>query len=67
MEKENSTNFSGLNYSRWDLFNADNKDSLLSPPETTYEYLVRQKVKVAQDCSFVYDRVHYSMPRKYLY
>ena len=26
----------------------------------------RRQVKVGQDFSFVYDKVHYSMPRKYL-
>ncbi len=31
-----------------------------------YEYLERKKVKVGQDFSFTFDKVHYSMPRKYL-
>lgn len=66
VERENRTNFSGLNYSRWDLFKAEEKESLLPLPETPYEYLVRKTVKVAPDFSFVYDKVHYSMPRKYL-
>ena len=66
VEQENRTNFTGLNYSRLDLFHAEEKDSLLPLPETPYEYLVRKKVTVAQVFSFVYDKVHYSMPRKYL-
>ena len=39
---------------------------MLPLPETPYEYLVRKKVKVAPDFSFVFEKVHYSMPRKYL-
>ena len=66
MNAENHANLSGLNYSRWDLFNSDERDSLLPLPKTPYEYLVRQKVRVGQDFSFMYDKVHYSMPRKYL-
>ncbi|MFR8716223.1 Mu transposase domain-containing protein [Dorea sp.] len=31
-----------------------------------FEYLERKIVKVAQDFSFTFDKVHYSMPRKYL-
>ena len=30
------------------------------------KYLERKTVKVAQDFSFTFDKVHYSMPRKYL-
>lgn len=66
MEQENRANLSGLSYSRRDLFSAEEKDSLLPLPESPYEYLVRKKVKVAPDFSFVIDKVHYSMPRKYL-
>lgn len=66
MEAENCVNFSKLNYSRRDLFEKEEKDALLPLPETQYEYLVRKKVTVSPDFSFVYDTVHYSMPRKYL-
>ena len=66
MEAENCVNFSKLNYSRRDLFEKEEKEALLPLPETQYEYLVRKKVTVSPDFSFVYDTVHYSMPRKYL-
>ena len=66
MEQENRENFQGLTYSRRDLFESGEKESLLPLPETVYEYVERRKVKVGQDFSFVHDKVHYSMPRKYL-
>ena len=66
MARENRENFQGLNYSRCDLFEREEKEALLPLPETPYEYLERKLVKVSQDFSFVYDKVHYSMPRKYL-
>ncbi len=66
MEKENSENFQGLSYSRRDLFEAEEKDALLPLPNTLYEYLERKSVKVGSDFSFTFDKVHYSMPRKYL-
>ena len=66
MEQENRENFQGLTYSRRDLFESGERESLLPLPETVYEYVESRKVKVGQDFSFVYDKVHYSMPRKYL-
>jgi transposase len=66
MEEENRVNFTKLSYSRRDLFEKEEKDALLPLPETPYEYLVRKTVTVSPDFSFVYDSVHYSMPRKYL-
>ena len=66
MERENRVNFSKLSYSRRDLFESEEKESLLPLPETKYEYLERKTVTVNPDFSFVFDQVHYSMPRKYL-
>ena len=66
MERENNANFSKLTYSRRDLFEKEEKDSMLPLPATQFEYLERKTVTVAQDFSFTYDQVHYSMPRKYL-
>ena len=66
VDAENRANFEGLSYSRRDLFLSEEKESLLSLPPTKFEYLERKKVKVAQDFSFIYDKVHYSMPRLYL-
>ena len=56
MAQENRENFQGLSYSRRDLFEREEKESLLPLPENPYEYLERKLVKVS----------HYSMPRKYL-
>lgn len=66
MERENSLNFSGLSYSRRDLFEKEEKEALLPLPKTRYEYLERKEVTVQQDFSFIFDQVHYTMPRKYL-
>jgi len=66
MDEENQTNFQGLDYSRLDMFNAEEKDTLLPLPSSKFEYMERQTVKVSQDFSFVFDNVHYTMPRKYL-
>lgn len=66
MEQENRENFQGLSYSRRDLFESEEKDALLPLPDTQYEYLERKSVKVGPDFSFTFDKVHYSMPRKYL-
>jgi hypothetical protein len=65
-EQENRENFQGLSYSRRDLFESEEKDALLPLPNTQYEYLERKSVKVGPDFSFTFDKVHYSMPRKYL-
>ena len=69
MEKvaaENRKAFEGLSYSRYDLFATEEKETLLPLPSSRFEYLERKTVKVAQDFSFTFDKVHYSMPRKYL-
>lgn len=66
MEEENMRLFSDLGYSRRDLFEKEEKETLLPLPPTKYEFLERQTVKVSQDFSFVFDKVHYTMPRKYL-
>lgn len=66
VDEENRLNFQGLNYSRYDLFLQEEKETLLPLPDTRFEYLERKIVKVAQDFSFTFDKVHYSMPRKYL-
>ena len=59
-------NFSGLSYSRADLFENEERAALLTLPDTPYEYLERKLVKVSSDFSFIFDQVHYTMPRKYL-
>lgn len=66
MDEENQVHFSGLDSSRWDLFNDEEKETLLPLPSTKYQFLERQTVKVSQDFSFIFDKVHYTMPRKYL-
>ena len=66
VDEENRANFSKLNYSRYDLFVQEEKEALLPLPPTKFEYLERKKVKVTPDFSFTFDKVHYSMPRKYL-
>ena len=69
MEKvdvENRKSFEGLTYSRYDLFATEEKETLLPLPTNRFEYLERKTVKVAQDFSFTFDKIHYSMPRKYL-
>ena len=36
---ENKRPFEGLSYSRYDLFNKEEKEILLPPPSTAFEYL----------------------------
>lgn len=66
VDEENRVNFAGLNYSRFDLFEKEEKEALLPLPNSKFEYLERKTVKAAQDFSFTFDKVHYTMPRKYL-
>ena len=69
MEKvadENRRPFDGLIYSRYDLFKIEEKETLMPLLPSRFEYLERKTVKVAQDFSFTFDKVHYSMLRKYL-
>ena len=63
---ENRNPFEGLTYSRYDLFTTEEKETLLPLPPNRFKYLERKTVKVAQDFSFTFDNVHYSMPQKYL-
>lgn len=39
---------------------------MLPLPDSKFEYPERKTVKVAQDFSFFFDKVHYTMQRKYL-
>lgn len=66
VEEENRHNFDGLSYSRFDLFIKEEKETLLPLPPNKFEYLEQKTVKVAQNFSFAFDKVHYSMLRKYL-
>lgn len=66
MEELNSRNFQGRHYSRKDLFEQEEKDLLLPLPLSDYQFLERQRVTVNQDFSFVFDYVHYTMPRRYI-
>ena len=64
--EENRRNFQGLNYSRLDVFEQEEKETLLPLPKTHFEYLERKVVTVAPDFSFIFDKVNYTMPRRYL-
>lgn len=66
VREENRIPFSWQGYSRFDLFLKEEKEALQPLPQSKFEYLERKIVKVAQDFSFSFDKVHYSMPRKYL-
>ena len=66
IKEENRKPFNGLSYSRYDRFLKEEKETLLPLPPNAFEYLERKLVKVAQDFSFTFDKIHYSMPRKYL-
>ena len=64
VDEENRVNFAGLNYSRFDLFEKEEKEAQLPLPDSKFEYLESETEKVAQDFSFTFDKVHYTMPRK---
>ena len=66
LEKSKKTEpISGLQF-LGDLFRSEEMETLLPLPSNKFEYLERQTVKVSQDFSFIFDKVHYTMPRKYL-
>lgn len=66
IDVENRKPFSGLAYSKYDLFSIEEKEALLPLPLYRFEYLTQKTVKVVQDFSFTFDNVHYGMPWKYL-
>ncbi len=66
VDELNSQNFQGRNYSRFDLYEREERDMLLTLPPSEYRFLERQRVTVYQDFSFVFDYVHYTMPRSYI-
>ena len=66
VDAENRKSFEGLTYSRYDLFITEEKETLLPLPPAASNTLNERLLKVAQDFSFTFDKVHYSMPRKYL-
>ncbi|MDM8120866.1 hypothetical protein QUV58_08615 [Succinatimonas hippei] len=59
VDDENRINFAWLNYSRFDLFEKEEKEALLPLPDSKFEYPERKTVKVVQDFSFTFDKVHY--------
>lgn len=63
MVKRTSFPVEGLSYSRYDLFNNEEKEILLPLLSSTFEYLEWKTVKVARDFSFISDKIHYSMPK----
>ena len=66
IDELNKQNFQGRDYSRRDLFEREERDLLLPLPPSDYQFLERQQVTVYQDFSFVFDHVHYTMPRKFI-
>ena len=66
VKERNKVPFQKYSYSRWDVFLNEEMDLLLPLPPVDYEYLERREAKVGQDFSFVFDRVHYTTPGKYL-
>lgn len=66
MDELNSQNFQGRDHSRLDLYEREERELLLTLPPSEYRFLERQRVTVYQDFSFVFDYVHYTMPRTYI-
>lgn len=66
IDELNSRNFQGRNCSRRDLYEQEERELLLTLPPSEYQFLERQRVTVYQDFSFVFDYVHYTMPRAYI-
>ena len=62
VDEGNRINFAGLNNSRFDLFEKEEKEALLPLLDSKFKYPERKTVKVAQDFSFSFDKVHYTMP-----
>ncbi len=69
MEEVNAENrkpFEGLTYSRYISLQQEEKETLLHLSTSCFEYFERKTAKIAQDFSFTFVKIHYSMPRKYL-
>ena len=64
---ENWKPFKGLPYSRYDLFTPKEKATLLPCYPTTSNILNARLVKVAQNFSFAFGKVHYSMLQESLH
>ena len=66
VKERNRKSFDGRSYSRWDVYVNEEMDLLSPLPPVDFQYLERREAKVGQDFSFVFDRVHYTTPGKYL-
>ena len=66
LEQVNSAPLTGKSESRWTSFLAEEKDFLLSLPESPYELAQWGKAKVQPNCHIAYQRRFYSVPFEYL-
>lgn len=66
LEKVNTAPLTGKSESRWTSFLAEEKDFLLSLPESPYELAQWGKAKVQPNCHIAYQRKFYSVPFEYL-
>lgn len=65
-DKRNRENFKDLDYSRYDKFLSDEKNTLLPLPSQRFEYIQRKEAKVAPDLSVSFDGNYYLMPKKHV-
>ena len=66
VNKRNRDNFKNLDYSRYDKFLSDEKNTLLPLPTQRFEYIQRKEAKVAPDLSVSFDSNYYLMPKKHV-
>lgn len=66
LEKVNTALLTGKSESRWTSYLAEEKDFMLSLPESPYELAQWGKAKVQPNCHIAYQRKFYSVPFEYL-
>lgn len=66
LEQVNEAALSGKSESRWSTYLGEEKDYMLSLPESPYEISEWGKAKVQPNCHVAYQRKFYSVPFEYL-
>lgn len=66
VEIRNKVNFSGQNFSRYDKFINEEKNTLKTLPSEAFEYIQRKEAKVAENLSVTFETNYYTMLKKYV-
>lgn len=63
---KNRQNFKGFDYSRYDKFLGDERNTLLPLPAQRFEYIQRKEAKWAPYLSVSFDGNYYLIPKRYV-